>query len=714
VISPDKPFTARVTLPPDARPDELTLLLRSADGEVELSYRPGAGVSGPVPEPALPALPPPQIRSPEELYLTGLHLEQYRHATFRPEDYYEEALRRDPDDSRCNCALGVLLLRRGSFSESEAFLRRAVARLTGHNANPRDGEPFLYLAYVLELQARYGEAEKLYFKATWNAAVKAPALHGLARLNLRWGIHEHARAFAEEALSANPRDHSVRVLKIAALRKLGRTDEAVSESRILLRDDPLSPAGLNERLLLGCQAPGEETLRQRVLAPGGTNAIELALEYLAAGCDEEVRALLSVEGLGNGPAPLACYIRAAVAERAGQHDEAVAHVRRAEELPAGTCFPNRIELIPVLELAGKLFPEGARSSYHLGNLLYDKRQVPRAISAWEISASRGPGFPTVHRNLALAAFNKLGDHDRARWELECAFALDPSDPRLLFELDQLSKRMGLDPAKRIRLLEGHLPLVLRRDDCTLELISLLTLQGEYGRAHDLLLGRRFHPWEGGEGKVTRQYVVSLLGLSKRALIMGNAESAAESAQAALVFPENLGEGRLAGALDSDIQYALGCALEKAASPDPAGKAFERAAAGQVEPSLSMSYNDQPADMLFFQGLALARLDRADEASARYGRLIDYAERNRDAVIAIDYFAVSLPDFLIFDDDPTRRNRIFCTYLEGLGRLGLSLLAENHGEDWGRATDLLKRVLREEPSHGGAREILRDLEGGWEF
>jgi tetratricopeptide (TPR) repeat protein len=263
-------------------------------------------------------------------------------------------------------------------------------------------------------------------------------------------------------------------------------------------------------------------------------------------------------------------------------------------------------------------------------------------------------------------------------------------------------------------MESHVPLVLRRDDCTLELISLLTLQGEYGRAHDLLLGRRFHPWEGGEGKVTRQYVVSLLGLSKRAVLTGNPDSAVESARAALVFPESLGEGKLAGALESDIQYVLGCALEKAGSPDPAKEAFERAAAGRVEPSLSMSYNDQPADMLFFQGLALARLDRSGEASDRYGRLVDYAERNRDAVITIDYFAVSLPDFLIFDDDPTRRNRIFCTYLEGLGRLGLSLLARDRGDDRRQAQYLLTNVLREDPSHGGAREILRDLESGWAF
>jgi tetratricopeptide (TPR) repeat protein len=708
-VSPESPFTVSVALPPETMPEDLSLVLRSAEGEILLSYRPGPGYSRPVPEPARPALPPAQIQSQDELYLTGLHLEQYRHATFRPEEYYGEALRRDPGDARCNCAMGILLLRRGGFGESETYLQRATERLTERNANPRDGEAFLYLAYALELQERYPEAEGYFFKATWNAAQKASAYHGLARLSMRRAAHARALACARESLLANPRNHSVRTLKIVALRKMGRSDEAVAESEILLQDDPLNPAGLNERLILGCQTMGEESLRQRVLGEGAANSIELALEYSGFGCGEEASAVLQ-----ECVSPLAHYLLAFIAERAGRHDEAVAHVRRADELPTGTCFPNQIELIAALELAGTLLPRGARALYYLGNLLYDKRQASRAIAAWEQSAERDPRLPTVRRNLALAAFNKLGDSGRARKELECAFALDPSDPRLLFELDQLCKRVGVHPSERLDLLEANLPLVSRRDDLTLELVSLLTLQGEYERAHELLLGRRFHPWEGGEGKVTRQYVVSLLGMSKQAFLTGDARTAVEMARAALVFPESLGEGKLAGAIEGDVHYCIGRALEKLGSTDPARDAFQRAASGQIEPSLFLSYSDQPADMLFFQGLALARLGTIDEARARYGRLVDHAQRRRDAVISIDYFAVSLPDFLIFDDDLTRRNRIFCTYLEGIGRLGLALLERNREGGVERARDLLQAALAEDPSHGGAREILRDLENGWEF
>jgi hypothetical protein len=37
---------------------------------------------------------------------------------------------------------------------------------------------------------------------------------------------------------------------------------------------------------------------------------------------------------------------------------------------------------------------------------------------------------------------------------------------------------------------------------------------------------------------------------------------------------------------------------------------------------------------------------------------------------MDYFAVSLPDFLVFDEDLNRRNQIHCHYMMALGYLGL--------------------------------------------
>ena len=106
----------------------------------------------------------------EQLYLTGLHLEQYRHATYSPTDYYEEALRRDEKDVRNNNALGLWHLRKGKFEKAEPYFRKAIATLTQRNPNPYEGEPYYNLGWSLKMQGRKDEAFDAFYKAVWNDA----------------------------------------------------------------------------------------------------------------------------------------------------------------------------------------------------------------------------------------------------------------------------------------------------------------------------------------------------------------------------------------------------------------------------------------------------------------------------------------------------------------------------------------------------------------
>ena len=83
------------------------------------------------------------MKSVDELFIIGTHLQQYRHATRSPELYWEEAIKRDPLDSRCNTALGKLCLYRGQFAKAEEYFRNAIRRLVSRNPNPYDGEALL-------------------------------------------------------------------------------------------------------------------------------------------------------------------------------------------------------------------------------------------------------------------------------------------------------------------------------------------------------------------------------------------------------------------------------------------------------------------------------------------------------------------------------------------------------------------------------------------
>ena len=108
---------------------------------IRCSYQEEKAIEHEIPSPANPAKKPGDVENNEQLFLTGLHIEQYRHATYIAKDYYEEALRRDKKDARNNNALGLWYLRRGKFAKAESFFKTAIQTLTERNPNPYNGEP---------------------------------------------------------------------------------------------------------------------------------------------------------------------------------------------------------------------------------------------------------------------------------------------------------------------------------------------------------------------------------------------------------------------------------------------------------------------------------------------------------------------------------------------------------------------------------------------
>ncbi len=685
-LSPERVLIENVALPRDTLPTQLTLrVLDVVSGRELVTFTPLPNEGGPIPSPATPARPPSEIASNEELFLNGLHLEQYRHATYGPEPYYEEALRRDPLDSRCHNALGLLLYRRGKFAEAEAHFRQAIGGLTRRNPNPYDGEPLYNLGLALKMQGRYGEAFDAFYKAVWNAAWQDAAYFELARLAARRGADEEALALADNALRRNWSYHKARHLKIALLRRLGRPDAALDEAALALDLDPM-----DVNVMWECKLIADDSLFDEVIVPAAHRSIEVALDYMQAGLYADAIGVLDAAPKTD---PMVLYYLAYARLEAGDEAGAREGFAAAASLPPDYCFPHRLETVPVLETAMRLYPADARAPYYLGNFWYAHRRYAEAIVCWETARGLDPDFPTTHRNLGLAYFNKLNDGERARVAYERAFALNPDDARVLFELDQLDKRLNRAPGERLARLEAYPALVERRDDLTIEYITLLNILRRHGDAYKALMARRFHPWEGGEGKVVGQYVVSLVETAKALLADGQPAQAAETLERATVYPHNLGEGKLPNAQENNIYYYLGMAHAAQGDHDQAAACFTKAAAGSSEPVSAMYYNDQPPDMIFYQGLARRELGREAEAAAIFRRLVDYGQAHLDDDVQMDYFAVSLPTFLVFDEDLSLRNRIHCQYMMGLGYLGLGNLAA--------AEHALEAVLALDANHQGA-------------
>ncbi len=676
--------------------DESALTVSIAEGErVLLSYTPEKRGIEKLPDPA-EAIPEPEaIRTVEELYLAGLHIEQYRHATYLPDPYYLEALKRDPGDIRTNNAYGLLLLRRGDFDGAKKYFEKAIERMTRRNPNPYDSEAY----YNLGLTKRYlrddDGAYDDFFKATWSSGQQEMSFYYLAAIDASRGNYAHALEMSDLGLVKNAHNVKARALRAYILRKLGLANEARAFAEENLRLDPFDFMSGNELAIMDGD-PGRMDELDRLMRDFPQNYLMIARDYAEAGAYEEAEALLA---RCRTEYPLVGFYRAYYLGLMGEEIEAEEMAEEAEQMAPDYCFPNKLEDIVVLSYAIDRFGSGM-AAYYLGNLLYDKQRAEAAARLWERAAREYPDFPTVHRNLALAYYNKLDDKERAKHEMEAAFSKNRKDARVFLELDQLYKKMGHSFSGRLERYEAHLETVEKRDDLFVEYVTLNNMVGNYEKAYDLMAGRRFHPWEGGEGKITAQYTLSLVQMAKRALSSKDPVKAEQLLRQALSYPENLGEGRLEGTKDNHIYYNLGLALEAQGRAEDAAECYEAATHGTDEPAGMMYYNDQPADMIMYQGLAKLKLGKTAEARSRFYRLIDYGERHLRDEVKIGYFAVSLPEFQIFDEDYTARNKAHCYYLMGLGRWGLG--------DLDMAREFFDKALSIEPSHLLATIYRREL------
>jgi tetratricopeptide (TPR) repeat protein len=644
----------------------------AADGRELIRYKPKPRAKGKVPpaatEPPLPA----DIASADELYITGLHLDQYRHATRCPSLYWREALRRDPLDARCNNALGLWHLRRGEFATAEKHFRSAIERITRRNPNPYDGEPYYNLGLTLRYLGRDAEAYAAFYKATWNYAWQAAGYHAIAELDCRQGEWSKALEHIDRSLRVNADNLKARDLKAIVLRKLNHAGKAEALLQETLALDPLDWWA---RHLLGENVDCDTPTR-----------LDLALDLERAGLREEAVALLenATPEWDLGAQPLVEYY--------------LNWLRGKPKVVAASadyCFPSRLEEIAILEAA---HPRDARALYYLGCLLYDKRRHEEAIRLWEKSARLDPKFPTVWRNLGIGYFNVSGQPKKALAAYEKAFAADATDARLLYERDQLWKRIGITPVKRLAELERHLELVRQRDDLTVELSALYNQTGRHDRALDLIAARKFQPWEGGEGQALGQHVRTHLALGRQALEAGALSAALEHFESALSSPQNLGEAKHLLANQSDVWYWLGEVCAALGDAKAARGWWTKAATfkGDFQQMSVRAFSE----MTYYSALALEKLGKKPAARTLLRNLLAYAKKLHGTPATIDYFATSLPTMLLFEDDLQKRQQTTATFLMSQARLGLGQTAQ--------AKQLLRQVLRADTNHALAADLLSEI------
>ncbi len=444
--------------------------------------------------------------------------------------------------------------------------------------------------------------------------------------------------------------------------RLGRDTEAREFCRETLGDDLFN---------YGCMALLGDTSRMASLMHGNPhNYDEIALDFSDAGLTAEAEAVWKTAIEHDAITPMTWYYLGYGRLSAGDAAEASEAFATAATGSPDMVFPNRLEAILALRAALEVNPEDARACHYLGNLFYDKRQYDLALEYWERASRLDPVFPTTWRNLGLIYYNKLSDSSRAVSAMERAFELDPTDSRVLMELDQLYKKLQRPHQWRLDFLRKYPALIQQRDDLVLEEATLLNLTGRYSEAIRLIDSRQFHPWEGGEGKVPAQYQTARVELAKEAMAQVRYSDALPLLEQCLVYPPNLGEGKLINAQDNDFHYLAGICHRALGNEENARDCFLKATEGPTEPAAAMYYNDAKPDKIFYAGMAFRALGDEARARSRFNRLVDYGKQHFHDKVVMDYFAVSLPDLQVWDGSLDDMNRIHCLYMLALGYAGL--------------------------------------------
>ncbi|QHF25746.1 hypothetical protein GTU73_18280 [Rathayibacter sp. VKM Ac-2804] len=610
--------------------------------------------------------------SNDELFLLGRDLEERPRAACVPEHYWEEAVWRDPGDVRCLVALARTLTDAARFDEAERRLRSAIARLTSRGARPADSEAHYRLGVLLARQGRADEADEALGTAWRTAAWRNPAGVALAQLHAAGDRPAEAERVLREVLATDAQHARATALLVTVLRRTGREEESTALLRGLLDRDPLDPWA---RDLAGRPLPDDAAV-----------LVAVALEYRAAGLRDDALRLLTLsveaeERLPPGQARIgvpAQYHAALLHECEGRTEQARAARREARLSPLEGRRAIRLEDVEALEAAGA---DDTTARFLLGDWYDGKGRIEDAFAArWFVAAhdARARVRVLALRDLGVASCAAYGDPEAALAYFEHARSIAPGDAQLLAEYDRLRAHLGHEG--RLALLEENEAVVLERDDLTLEYAALLVEAGRAGCAQRLLLGRRFEPRGGGEGRDLEGWVREGRDLEGRVregrvlevwdatmLALADASSPTDALTflcAALAPPACLGEARPPHASTADLLFRRGDARSRLGDDAGARDDWDAAAGLTGDAVTAPRFDAQTVSSI----RALQRLGRAAEAARLTAAFAQWIEEEHRIPASDDW---SRADPLFPRDPQTDKDAQLAHY-----RAQLAALAED--------------------------------------
>jgi tetratricopeptide (TPR) repeat protein len=733
-IDPDTPWCKTIKVSADIKNQALTGCLLDKDGKIILAYTPvPEDPHDPLPTKVLNPKPPVDYTSVEELYLTGLRLDQFHNGLIDPVPYYEQALKLDPSYSAANVALGIRLAKNGEYAKAEKCLRSAVARVTRNYTRAKDAEPEYMLALVLEEQARLAsdpgeaaaklkEAEDLFWRVTWRATLARPAYVELARLACLKGDWNEALDRVDDALDRDAKSAKLHVLKAYILRKLGHLKTASNSLRTAEACDALDSWGIAEQAFLknggknavvnagrnrGLKA---QQLLETVCDYWGigawTEVVELCRQADAIAANEkpyategEVLLKDTVAACDSYKNPLFAYFGGYATEMKGDVDGAKKLYAAAAEQSTDYCFPNRHEEYAVLKHAVRLSPGLANTWYYLGNVEWNWDLKAAALASWKKAvklnskhalALRNIGFGLAHpgsyfTNTGLPS----GVPSREAYDYyKRALVADPGNFRTLEEMTKLAERLGVGTAERLATMKTYRATAEKYDACMLRLAYLFNEAENYDESLKILTTRRFHVWEGGEGLLS-PFVDALLLRGLNRMAAKDFGAAQKDFEMALTYPDNLQAGRPGDAgMEPKVRYYLAQCRKQQGDQAGCKAELENALKGWVK----------PGEMNYYRIRALTELGKTGEVSAQLDEI-------RKAIATLEEPQPQVIDaYAKFGGENTPVERAGHRKIEALYLRGLVALAEGKPAE---AKELFGQVIEARPAMIWAKAMLAE-------
>ena len=646
--------------------NSLNISVYNAQGKEIISYSPYLrGKKDPI-EVRKPVQRPSDIKTVEELYINGYHLEQYKQHNYRPEDYYFEGLKRDPDDIRCNTSMARLNFAVGNYRKAAKYADRAIGRLTSRNQHPTDTEAFYIKACCLEALENYKEAYDYFAMAGWNYQHRSAAYYHMGLLDMRDNRYEKAKSEFEISLGLNSGHLKARNM-IVVIKRITEDKNAEKAAAENYDYDKLDLFAIIE---LSHYRDMTEKIEQ--FSEKSENLIDVAIDYMSCGLSEDALYALSFDRENS---PMIHYYRSYIQSQLGLTYSV--ELRTANSLDTGICFPSRSEDIKILSFAKEKSNNTNRNyknpnpHYYLGCLYYNFERYKDARFEFEKAVEIDPHHAKSLRNLSLLLFDHFEDKENCTEYMKTAFE-NKRDPRLFMEYQQLLKNVNTEPEIRKRLYYENEDMLKERDDCLIDLITLECLTGNYEKAISLAKNKRFHIYEGGEGRLTKLHGWMFLLEGLKCLKENKIDDAEKYMKSALEVPKYYGEAKTFFNQEAHIYYFLGKIAELKGN-DPT-ECYEKAS----------EYKAAVSEISAFRALALKKLGKSEKAKEVSDEMHESGKKLLSNCDLRSYYGVGSPSPMPFENDIIKKN-----LTDGHVLLCYSYLAKGYFQ---KADNEIKKVI----------------------